>query len=38
MCNITSTAVPVAVQTSLVFLCACSAESYGVAPATMSLA
>ena len=32
-----STAVPAAVQTSFVFLCACSAESYAAAPAIVRL-
>ena len=34
---IPSTTVPVAVQTSFVFLCACFVETYAAAPATISL-
>ena len=34
---IPSTTVPVAIQTSFVFLCACSVETYAAAPATISL-
>ena len=34
---IPSTTVPVAVQTSFVFLCACFVETYAAAPATMGL-
>ena len=34
---IPSTTVPVAVQTSFVFLCACFVETYAAAPAKMSL-
>ena len=32
-----STTVPVAVQTSFVFFCACFVETYAAAPATISL-
>ena len=34
---IPSPTVPVAIQTSFVFLCACSVETYAAAPATISL-
>ena len=34
---IPSTTVPVAIQTSFAFLCACSVETYAAAPATISL-
>ena len=37
MWYVPSTAVPAAVQTSFVFLCACSAESYAAAPAIVRL-